>query len=231
MFAELPHAMELLRARHIWFSYGHGSLLRDCSFALEAGDVLHIHGASGSGKTTLLRLLAMLEAPMGGELHFCGQPYAKLDPKVLRRSVAYLQQTPTMLTGSVRENLLLGFHYGPKDSAVPDNDHLRRLLRDIAMSEEDVPLSHPARALSVGQQQRVALLRLLLMSPRVLLLDEPAAPLDSDATAAMSALLARFLEQGDTGIVFASHQTFNISGGTIKAITLHRASDEEEKTE
>jgi putative ABC transport system ATP-binding protein len=155
-------------------------ILDRASLEVPAGAFLLIRGRSGAGKSTLLRLLCRLEEPQAGVIRFGGNDLAALPPTELRRRVALLQQTPTLVDGSVRANLLLGFSFRANAGrARPDDGRLRAELDRLLLAEVD--LGQAARTLSVGQAQRLCLLRSLLLEPEVLLLDEPTSALDADS--------------------------------------------------
>ncbi|WP_147819156.1 ABC transporter ATP-binding protein [Salidesulfovibrio onnuriiensis] len=194
----------LIRLDGVSFAYpGAAPLLERTDLGIEAGEYLLVRGPSGVGKSTLLRLLCRLEEPTGGTLHFDGTPYADLAPAELRRKAAYVQQTPTLEEGTVRRNLLLPFSF--KSNAAlqtPDDNALRNFLAEYLL--DGVSLEDEAKSLSVGQAQRVCLLRTRLLSPRVLLMDEPTSALDPKSAAVVLESARQLRDEGVT-IVMISH--------------------------
>ena len=87
--------------------FGQLEVLRGIDFRVAMGEVVCVIGPSGSGKSTLLRLMIRLEEAAGGSIRFEGRDIADYPPERLRRNILYVQQTPTVTTGTVRENLLL----------------------------------------------------------------------------------------------------------------------------
>ena len=199
-------------------------ILSAASLSIERGDFVVFTGPSGAGKSTTLRLFCRLEEPQAGAVLLSGENIAALPPALLRRRVAYLQQTPVVVAGSVRENLLLPFSFAANaDLPLPAEADLTVLL-DL-LGAGDIPLSQEAATLSVGQRQRLCLARALLLAPEAMLLDEPTSALDQDSAAAvLNAAEAACLDRGMT-IVLVSHTAFTprrvaprrltLSGGTL----------------
>jgi len=132
-----------------------------------------IIGESGSGKTTLLRLLNNLISPDEGSIFYKGRNIEDIDPIQLRREVVMLPQNPTVFSGSVKDNLLIGLEFAEKDEA---GDEV--LSEVLSMAQLAKPLSAIASELSGGEKQRLALARIMLLEPEVILLDEPTSALD-----------------------------------------------------
>ena len=154
-------------------------------------------GPSGSGKSTLLRLLNRLADADRGVVRFRGDDVRSLDPLELRRRACLVPQLPAPLPGSVEANV----RYGP-DLSGRDAD-VGRALRLAGLGEEYA--EREARALSVGEQQRVMLARALALEPEVLLLDEPTSALDEDARAGVEATLRELEERLAAAIVLVTH--------------------------
>ncbi len=155
---------------------------------LEAGDIALISGPSGSGKTRLLRAVADLDAH-SGDVWLEGRHYLSVNPCEWRRQVGFL---PTES------------HWWRKDPAghfetPPPDDALQRLKLDPAL------LKRPIAQLSTGERQRLALLRLLQYTPKVLLLDEPTGSLDADSAARVEAEVKRYLKDNDAAAIWVSH--------------------------
>ncbi|MDT8322749.1 MAG: ATP-binding cassette domain-containing protein [Bacteroidota bacterium] len=191
----------ILRATGLCVRYGSAVLFEDLDFSLERSELLLLTGPSGGGKTSLLRALARLHPVTDGRLELDGEDAAGIAPPQYRRRVAYLQQQPVVTEGSVRENLLMSFDYS--SAAPPDIDRLGDWLARFRLGT--IPLDRDAADLSVGEQQRCALLRLLLMEPDVLLLDEPTAALDASAADALLEVICTLHAQEQLSTVFVSH--------------------------
>lgn len=202
-----------LELEGISFAYPDGpSLLEEASFLFDQGGYYLVRGPSGSGKSTLLRLLCRLEEPQCGRLLYHGKPLDKIDPAAYRRRVAYVQQMPTLLAGPVRDNLLLPLAFKANDDLnQPTDSELQSMLDSFLL--EGVSLDSQANALSVGQSQRVCLIRSLLLGPEVLLMDEPTASLDMES-ARVVLDKAQELKQDGMTVVMISHSEERPTGVT-----------------
>lgn len=170
-------------------------VLDGASLTLERGEVVDISGPSGSGKTTFVRALALMLPDVAGELFLEGRPAAEVGARVWRSRVALLPQKPVIFPGTVRENLLVPWRLKVRhDTTPPGEDELRAKLDSFGL--DDVALDRDAAKLSVGQAARVAMARIGLPRPDVLLLDEPDASLDESAAAMVASLTVRFAETG-----------------------------------
>ena len=180
-------------------SKGHPAkqLFRDFSLEVNRSEVVLISGRSGAGKTTLLRMLAWMETPDEGSMFLEGKAYPEYSPPALRKAALMVPQIPVMFEGDVRSNLLLGVCQGPSD------EELGWWMERLGLERE--LLGKAARSLSVGQKQRVALIRGLLVKPKLILLDEPASGLDLESGELMRGLIAELVENDRLAVVLTSH--------------------------
>lgn len=168
----------ILEFENVCFGYDNARpVLDSVSFRISKGAFVLIRGASGAGKSTLLRLCCRLEETLSGLVRFKGVPLTEMNPPSLRRTVCYMQQTPTLEHGSIGKNLLAPFAFrSSRGTAPPTEQRIRSLLDEFQLSEfgpEDF-----ASNLSVGQKQRVCMIRTILLEPEIMLLDEPVSALD-----------------------------------------------------
>lgn len=195
----------LLECRRVRFAHPDGpDLFADFDLAVEAGGYYAVRGPSGAGKSTLLRLLCRLEEPVSGEILFQGRPLAEYAPPGLRRTVCLIQQTPQVLPISVRENLLLPFTLAA-NASLPQPDDQDLLARLHGFRLADVALTAQAASLSVGQRQRLCLIRALLLGPKALLLDEPTSALDPESAAVVMAEIARVNAEEGVTVIMVTH--------------------------
>lgn len=172
-----------------------------------SGEFVLLKGPSGGGKSTLLRILARLEFPAAGTMLYQGAPLNALAPEQYRREVSLIQQTPSIVSGSVRDNLLLPFSFRVNRQLPPPDDHaLRRELDALLLP--GVRLDMAAANLSVGQRQRLCLLRAVLLSPKVLLLDEPTSALDPESRRVVEDAAESLCAQQGVTVLLVSHNDY-----------------------
>lgn len=174
----------------------HVEPLPPMSFAVQDGECLAIEGPSGSGKTRLLRAIADLD-PAPGHIFLNGAERNEIPGHEWRRRVRYASAEPVWWTETPRAAF-----YSPNKSP---NERLARLLSALALSPKI--LDQSIASLSTGERQRLALIRALFDEPQVLLLDEPASALDSEATALAAELIRFQILAGRSVIVTAHEQT------------------------
>lgn len=146
--------------------------MKNISFEVGSGEVLAITGPNGSGKTTLLECIAGIVKARAGRIVLNGIDITKLPPE--KRKVGYVPSDYGLFPHmTVRENILLAY----RKSQGLTREQLEKILKLFGIREI---LEKPVDVLSSGQKQRVAIARALASNPRVLLLDEPTAFLDSE---------------------------------------------------
>lgn len=163
----------LYQLEDINLSKGGKDILRDINIEIAKGDRISVVGPSGSGKSSLLRLLSSLDSPSRGRILYMGHDIEQKEPMEYRKRVRYVFQKPYLFGNTVRDNLT--FCYNVVDCE-PDYDRIYYLMDRFNMPREF--LDKEKDSLSGGEQQRIALVRSLLIEPEVLLLDEVTASLD-----------------------------------------------------
>ncbi|MER6910217.1 ABC transporter ATP-binding protein [Streptomyces sp. NPDC000594] len=203
--APLPDGPLDLRFDTVSFQYEPGEpVLREITFGVRPGERLGVVGRTGCGKSTLIRLLFGLQHPGRGSVTVGGREVRELDPAALRARVALVTQEVQIFHASLRDNLAFF------DRSVPDR-RLLAALEEAGLDDwrRDLPdgldtLIGPAdgaRGLSGGQEQLLALARVFLRDPAVVLLDEPTARLDPYTEALLEPALERLLRHRTAVVV------------------------------
>jgi heme exporter protein A len=211
-FQDEQASTTLLEARGLECIRGDRILFTNLSFKLSAGTALRVEGPNGAGKTSLLRILCGLSLPSEGEVCWRGGDITKLMSEFLDE-VAYV-----------------GHIHGVKGDLTPlENLDIARSLAGIAQeitSAEALAVlglegyeDLPCRMLSAGQRRRVALARLLVVSARLWILDEPYTALDTTGIATVEVLITEHLISGGVA-VFTSHQPITLGDQPIDHISL-----------
>ena len=188
--------------RGLSFAYGEGPLVLDgIDLDIAPGEKVALVGASGGGKTTLVQILLGLYPARAGEVRYDGVPVTEIGMDRVRDHVAIVLQHPALFNDSVRMNLTLG-------REVPDAD-LRAALRVAQLDDViaaldqglDTVLGRGGVRLSGGQRQRLAVARMVLTDPKVVILDEATSALDTQTEGQLHQALREFLAERTTLII------------------------------
>jgi len=189
-----PTALLPVHVRGVTLADGQRRLLDGISFTLAPATRTVVMGANGAGKSLLLKILHGLIAPHAGEVLWAGRP---LDD-VIRSRQALVFQKPVLLRRSARDNVAFALRHLSRADAAPRLDAL------LAEAGLEAVAATPARLLSGGEQQRLAIARAMAVEPGILLLDEPSASLDPAATHAVERMISAAHDRG-IKIVLVTH--------------------------
>ena len=177
-------------------------VLKDVSFSIQPGETVAFVGASGGGKSTLVQLLTGMYPLTSGEIRYNNVPVDELGWAQVRENVCTVIQNPALFNATVRMNLDMGVDYSEeqlwKALEVAQLDEVVKQLPD----QLDTVVGRNGIRLSGGQRQRLAIARMVLMNPQVVILDESTSALDTETEAKLHQAMSGFLK-GRTTIVIA----------------------------
>lgn len=187
---------------------GEQAILKSVDLELGTGDLATLRGSSGSGKSTLLRCIVGLERPTTGRILWQGNEISGDDFLSFRHRIRYVQQRPTKVADTIDEDL--GFARDTARERGSDRKDLEQRQRGrlASLGLDKLDWSRNFNELSVGEQQRVALVRALTSEPDVLLLDEPTSSLDPERVEDVEAIIEDYLDENRDAraILWVTHQ-------------------------
>ncbi|KAF2186887.1 ABC transporter-like protein [Zopfia rhizophila CBS 207.26] len=193
--------------RNVWFKYPTRdvSVLRGLNMTIEKGQFAAIVGPSGCGKTSIISLLERFYTAQSGDVLLDDKSISSLDLHQYRRGISLVAQEPSIIAGTIRENILMGVD--PRTVSVSDLD---RVCREAEMYDYiasfpityDTLVGQKGIALSGGQRQRLSIARALIRDPRLMLLDEATSNLDSETERSIQKIFEK-TGKGRTMIVVA----------------------------
>lgn len=214
----------VLTARALRKAFGKRAVVREVSFVVQPGQIVGLLGPNGAGKTTSFNMVTGLCAPDGGEVTLGTASLGALPLyRRARLGLGYLPQEPTVLRGlSAHANIDVALHLCGHPARTRQA-HVARIL-------DEAQLSHvaqvPGGLLSGGERRRLEIARVLILKPKVLLLDEPFAGVDPIAVGALQATI-RTISQAGIGVLITDHnvketlrlcdRAYLMGGGTIMA--------------
>ena len=207
---QYPHLKNPFKGKHtvsvrleeVSFAYGSGNtVLDDISLNIRGGEKIALVGASGGGKSTLVQVILGLYPPDRGMVYFDDVPVTEIGMDVVREHVATVLQHPVLFNDTVRMNLTLG-------QQIPDAAlwralgvaQLRRVVEAMPKGLNSLVGRNGVR-LSGGQRQRLAVARMVLNDPKVVVLDEATSALDTETEARLHGALNHFLKERTTLII------------------------------
>ncbi len=201
---------EIVRLKDIHKYFWHKThiikVLKGINLKIEKADTIAITGASGSGKTTLLNIIGGLEPPTKGKVYFFGSDLYKMEESrinlIRNRHIGFVFQFHYLLPElTAIENIMLPAliaGYSKKEAS----DMAMSAIRDVGLEEKK---GHKPGELSGGEQQRIAIARAIVMSPEIILADEPTGNLDRITGKKIAELLLNLNRKKGIAIVVATH--------------------------
>ncbi|MCM3212015.1 ABC transporter ATP-binding protein [Bacillus licheniformis] len=211
-----------IHVENVTFTYAGGEpVLRGVSFDVDPGQMIAFVGPSGGGKTTMFGLLERFYEPDSGAINIGETPISKLSMKSWRSQIGYVSQDSPMMSGTIRENLCYGL-----DHADSIDDQELWKVAEMAYADTfikqfpeqlDTEVGERGVKLSGGQRQRIAIARAFLRDPKILMMDEATASLDSQSEAIVQQALAHLME-GRTTFVIAHRLSTIVNADQIMFI-------------
>ena len=194
----------MLEIKDIHKNFGKTKVLKGVNLNVSEKDIVVIIGPSGSGKSTLLRVINELEKPNKGQIIFEGKAVTNVDEK--KKKVGMVFQHFNLFPHlTVLDNLILApvkLKIKNKEDAIIE---ARKLLKDVGLSDKEN--TYPSN-LSGGQKQRIAIIRTLMMGPKIILFDEPTSALDPEMVEEVLELMKKLAKDGMTMIVVSHEMKF-----------------------
>lgn len=203
MNERLTNMTQLIQLKNLSIQSDSTQIIDQFSLEVQSNEVVSLVGPSGSGKSTILKYLAQMQDPKlttTGEYYYQGENIDTIKAVDLRKEVSYCFQSPTLFGNTVRDNLQFAYD-------IRNLDFDRQAAKDL-LSHVDLPSSYLDKdisTLSGGEKQRVALIRNLQFTPRVLLLDEITSGLDNKTREIIWAWLKDYKKTNETTIILVSH--------------------------
>ena len=208
--ADAPNAISMghlngeIRFEDVHFGYDtYKNVLNGVDLSIHAGETVAFVGPSGAGKTTICSLVPRFYEPTGGRITVDGTDIREMTLSSLRRNIGIVQQDVFLFAGTIRENIAYG-RLDASDDEIREAAYRARLDEMIAQLPEglDTIIGERGVKLSGGQKQRLAIARMFLKNPPILILDEATSALDTETERAIQASLAE-LSVGRTTLVIA----------------------------
>lgn len=198
--------MTILATKNLSYSYdGESSALDNINIEIPKGKITAIMGGNGAGKSTFFLNLNGVLKPDAGEVYFDGKPvvYNKKGIKEMRKEIGIVFQDPNdqLFSSSVRKDI----SFGAINLGLPEDEVKKRVdaaIQSVGIKELEL---RPTHALSYGQKKRVAIAGVLVMEPKVIILDEPTAGLDPAGVSEIMSLLLEINKSMGISIVIATH--------------------------
>lgn len=191
-----------LQLQNLQFSYDGEKVLNGVSLDIAEGEKVAFVGASGGGKSTLVQVILGLYQPQQGNVCFDQVPVTEIGLDLVRENVATVLQHPALLNTTIRENISMGLHYD--DAAIWQALKIAQLEEYVQSLPDNIEtiVGRNGVRLSGGQRQRLAIARMILSQPKVVILDEATSALDTETEAKLHLAMQSFLS-GRTTVIIA----------------------------
>lgn len=169
---------------------------------INEGKITSIVGESGSGKTTLLKMLNNIISPDDGEIIYNGKNINDFNVIELRRKITMLPQNPVIYKGSILDNILMGKKFAKSNEY--DLEEINNLMKSFNLYKD---LNSSVENLSGGEKQRLCIIRVLIMNPDVILLDEPSSALDEKTEDKVINHICEYVKKTNKTLIIVTHSS------------------------
>src|SRR5437867_3557609 len=177
----------------IWFS---APAVVSGTLTIEAGETVAVVGSSGVGKSTIVNLLLRFYEPSAGRILIDGYPLDRLNLGFLRKKIGLVMQEPVLFSGTIRENIMYGDVHAREDDVVRAAQSANAHEFIVGLPKGyDTQIGERGVTLSVGQRQRIAIARVLLKNPSILILDEATSNIDSESESLIQDALRKLAQR------------------------------------
>ena len=197
---------KIIRIKNLKKEFGKNKVLRGLNFELDRGERVVVLGPSGSGKSTFLRCIHRIEEPTAGEIYFGNTLVTDKNIQKIRQDVGMVFQHFNLINNlTVMKNLTLAPVTLKLMNEEAAEKRARELLRHIGLINKAE--SYPA-SLSGGQKQRIAIIRAMMLNPKVMLFDEPTSALDPESIGDLLSLIREVAKAGMTMMIVTHEMNF-----------------------
>lgn len=196
----------ILELKSVSFEVDGRKILKNISFDIKKGEFITLTGPSGSGKSTLLKIIGHLINPSSGNIIYENKNITEYNPTDYRKNVSYFFQNAVLFDETVYDNLAFPARIREEDF---DKNHAIEGLKTVQLPENYLDKS--IHELSGGERQRIALVRNLMYSPNVLLMDEVTSSLDKENKEIILAFIKHLNQEQNMTILWITHDTEEIN--------------------
>lgn len=227
----LPELRGHVRFEHVSFGYGARKVLREVDFEVQPGQVVALLGPTGSGKSTIISLIPRFYDPTGGRILLDGFDHRKATLQSLRSQIGIVLQETTLFATTVRENIAFGCAGATEEKIIQAAQAAQAHEFILKMPQGyDTRVGERGVTLSGGQKQRLAIARALLMDPRLLILDDATASVDTETEHQIQIAYERLMRGRTTFVIAHRLSTVRradlilvLEGGRIAARGTHES--------
>ncbi|MGX7394133.1 ABC transporter ATP-binding protein [Carnobacterium mobile] len=196
----------IIKLTQLSFKANDNLILNDINLSIEEGEFVTITGPSGSGKSTLLKIMASMISQTAGSIDYQGKRLEEYAPIAYRKEVSYCFQTAVLFGKTVQENLSFPYEIRQENF---NSEKAAAYLMKVGLNK--TYLTKNINDLSGGEKQRIALVRNLLITPKVLLLDEVTSALDAENQLIVRHLIREMNQTEGITVLWVTHNTDEIA--------------------